>query len=142
VFDSNTITVWQLLQFDVVICSSNFLKTRYIEGMRCSSASLSMENNTIPVPDPFKYDIVICSSNFLKARYTEAIRMELFGLIANAYDIALAREICPGIGRERRIKVPLHSELYREWNRRIPVVTFDEAHDFKNEETLAQKAAL
>lgn len=67
--------------------------------------------------------------------------MELFSLIANTYDIALAREMCPGI-LERRIKVPLHSELYQEWNRRIPVIIFDEAHDYKNEETLAQKAAL
>lgn len=69
------------------------------------------------------------------------MRMELFSLIANTYDIALAREMCPGI-RERRIKVPLHSELYQEWNKRIPVVIFDEAHDFKNEDTLAHKAAL
>jgi hypothetical protein len=92
-------------------------------------------------PDLLKNDVVICSSNFLKARYTEAMRMELFGLIANTYDIALAREMCPGM-RERRIKVPFHSKLYQEWNRRIPVVIFDEAHDYKNEETLAQKAAL
>ncbi|KAM0196771.1 hypothetical protein ACHAPI_005652 [Fusarium lateritium] len=70
------------------------------------------------------------------------MRIELFGLIANAYDISLAREMCPGMKQEKRIKVPLHSELYREWNKRIPVVIIDEAHDFKNEETVAQKVAL
>lgn len=86
-------------------------------------------------------DVVICNSNFLKARYTEAMRMELFGLIANTYDTALAREMCPGI-RERRIKVPLHSELYQEWNRRIPVIIFDEAHDYKNEETLRDERSF
>jgi hypothetical protein len=45
------------------------------------------------------------------------MRMELFGLIANAYDIALPRGMCPGVGREKRTKAPLHSELYRERNR-------------------------
>ncbi|EEU46508.1 uncharacterized protein NECHADRAFT_106052 [Fusarium vanettenii 77-13-4] len=112
------------------------IRTHFDEGSRPSC--IILDSHDIPVTALLEYDIVICSSGFVKKLHENWMGYTNF--IHCIHGMGLKTALATFGRRLERPSLPLHSVLYKELGKEIPVLILDESHDAKNEAGLLNQA--